>query len=87
MANVIIPFPLRKYVDNNSEIKADYANLFEAMNYLWEQYPDLKSELKDSALMSIFINNKMVGTDSDHWNTILLNNDDEVALIIPIAGG
>ena len=87
MANVIIPFPLRKYVDNQSEIIAEKDNLAAALEYLWNKYPDLKTELEDSVLMSIFINNEMVGVEAKDWNSVALKADDEVAIIIPIAGG
>jgi sulfur carrier protein ThiS len=35
-------------------------------------------------LLSIFINGKLTKAE---WNTVSLTNEDEVSLIIPIAGG
>ncbi len=87
MAKVIIPFPLRKYVDNQAEIDVDMPSLSEAMNVVWDRFPELKATLDDTVLLSIFVNNKMVDATSDQWDSVSLNGDDEVALIIPIAGG
>jgi molybdopterin converting factor small subunit len=85
MAKVIIPFPLRKFVDNQCELNLEAANLADAITHLQGRYPELKSTLDDSVLLSVFVNNKMV--DGNNWGSVSLQADDEVALIIPIAGG
>ena len=87
MAKVIIPFPLRKYADNQREVIIDGDNLEETMELLLRQYPGLETINHDSALLSIFINNKLIRTGSEKWDRFILNNEDEIALIIPIAGG
>ena len=87
MAKVIIPFPLRKYADNQREVIIDGDNLKETMELLLRQYPGLEIINHDSALLSIFINNRLIRTGIEKWNTLILNNEDEIALIIPIAGG
>lgn len=87
MAKVIIPFPLRKYADNQREVIIDGDNLKEIMELLLRQYPGLETINHDSAILSIFINNRLIRTGIDKWDTFILNNEDEIALIIPIAGG
>jgi molybdopterin converting factor small subunit len=87
MAKVIIPFPLRKHADNRREVIIDGKNLKETMELLLRQYPGLETINHDSALLSIFINNKLIRTGIKKWDTLILNNEDEIALIIPIAGG
>jgi len=87
MAKVIIPFPLRKYADNRREVIIDGDDLKETMELLLRQYPGLETINHDSSLLSIFINNRLIRTGIEKWNTLILNNEDEIALIIPIAGG
>ena len=87
MAKVIIPFPLRKYTDNQREVIIDGDNLEETMELLLRQYPGLETINHDSAILSIFINNRLIRTGSEKWDRFILNNEDEIALIIPIAGG
>ncbi|MEA3386237.1 MAG: MoaD/ThiS family protein [Thermodesulfobacteriota bacterium] len=87
MAKIIIPFPLRKYADNRREVIIGGDNLKKIMELLLRQYPGLETINHDSALLSIFINNRLIRTGSKKWDTLILNNEDEIALIIPIAGG
>lgn len=87
MAKVIIPFPLRKYADNQREVIIDGDNLKKIMELLLRQYPGLETINHDSAILSIFINNRLIRTGIEKWDTFILNNEDEIALIIPIAGG
>jgi molybdopterin converting factor small subunit len=87
MAKVIIPFPLRKYADNRREVIIDGKNLKETMELLLRQYPGLETINHDFAILSIFINNRLIRIGIEKWDTFILNNKDEIALIIPIAGG
>ena len=87
MAKVIIPFPLRKHADNQREVIIDGENLKETMELLLRRYPGLETINHDSAILSIFINNRLIRTGIEKWDTFILNNEDEIALIIPIAGG
>ena len=87
MAKVIIPFPLRKHADNRREVIIDGDDLKETMELLLRQYPGLETINHDSAILSIFINNRLIRTGIEKWDTLILNNEDEIALIIPIAGG
>ena len=87
MAKVIIPFPLRKYADNQREVIIEGGNLKETMELLLRQYPGLETINLDFAILSIFINSRLIRAGIEKWDMFILNNEDEIALIIPIAGG
>lgn len=87
MPKVIIPSPLRKYTNSQREIIIDGNNLKVTMEHLLRQYPGLNTIINDSALLSIFINSKAIRTGIEKWDKLSVNDDDEITLIIPIAGG
>ena len=87
MPKVIIPFSCRNYTDNQHEINMDGESLEEIMEGLWRRHPGLKIILDESALLSIFVNSRLVTTGIEKWDAVSLNREDEIALIIPIAGG
>ncbi len=87
MPKVIIPFACRNYTDNQHEINMDGESLEEIMEGLWRRHPGLKIILDDPALLSIFVNSRLVTTGIEKWDVVSLNKEDEIALIIPIAGG
>ncbi len=87
MSRVIISSPLRKFTNNQRQVTVDGGSLKEAMDCLLGQYPGLNRIVNDCALLSVFINSKMVRSSAEKWDKVSLNKDDEIALIIPIAGG
>jgi len=87
MPRVIIPPPLRVYTNDQREIIIDGFTLKETMDHLSEKHPDLHTIINDSSLLSIFINGKAIRPGTDKWDTLPLSGDDEIILIIPIAGG
>jgi hypothetical protein len=87
MPRVIIPPPLRVYTDNQRKIIIDGYTLEETMVHLSERHPDLHTIINDSSLLSIFINGKAIRSGIEKWGTLPLSVDDEITLIIPIAGG
>jgi adenylyltransferase/sulfurtransferase len=87
MPKVIIPSPLRKYANNQREVIIDGDSLKETMERLVQQYPGFKVSIDDSAFLSIFINSRLIRTDIERWDQLSLNNNDEITLVIPIAGG
>jgi molybdopterin converting factor small subunit len=87
MPKVIIPSPFRKYTDNQREVTVDGGSLKEAMERLLLEYPQLEAINNDSALLSVFINSRLIRTNIEEWDTLALNSEDEITLIIPIAGG
>jgi molybdopterin converting factor small subunit len=87
MPRVIIPSPLRRHADNKREVRIDGSNIQETMDRLSKQYPGLDAILKDSAMLSVFVNNKLVKSAKDGEASMALDKDDEVTLMIPLAGG
>jgi hypothetical protein len=87
MPKVIIPFSCRNCTDNQHEINMDGESLEEIMEGLWRRHPGLKIILDDPAMLSIFVNNRLVTTGIEKWDAVSLNKEDEIALILPIAGG
>ena len=87
MPKIIIPSPLRKYADNQREVVIDGDSLQETMERLLLEYPQLEAMNNDSALLSVFINSRLIRTGIEKWDTLTLNSEDEITLIIPIAGG
>ena len=87
MPKVIIPFSCRNCTDNQHEINMDGESLEEIMEGLWRRHPELKIMLDNSAMLSVFVNSKLVTTGIEKWDVVSLNKEDEIALIIPIAGG
>ncbi len=87
MPRVIIPFPLRKYANNQREVVVDGGNLRETIERLLQQYPGFETLNDNSILVSIFINHELVRAAFENWGELSLNRDDEVTLVIPIAGG
>ena len=87
MPRVIIPLPLRKYSNYQREVIIDGDTLKATMDRLFQQYPGLKTMHEDSGLLFISINNRFIKTGADNWDQLSLSKDDEIAFIIPIAGG
>jgi molybdopterin converting factor small subunit len=85
MPTIIIPSPLRKYTNDQREVKVNGQSLKQAMDGLLQEHPGIEAVNDDSTLLSIFVNSKLIRTEQ--WDTLSLNNDDEITLIIPIAGG
>ena len=87
MARVIIPFPFRKHTDNRREILIDAPDLEETMKRLVQAHEGLSVLFEQPKLLSIFINGRLVKAQKNDWSQISLKQDDEISLIVPIAGG
>ena len=87
MANIIIPFPFRKYTDNRREVVLAGESLAEVMDELLKECSGLQVIHDQPGLLSIFINGKSVTGGVDQWNEVTVADSDEISLIIPIAGG
>ena len=87
MPRVVIPFPLRKYANDQREVIIDAETLKETMDRLFQRYPEFDTMNEDPGILSVCINNKLISTGIDEWDQLSLNKDDEITLIIPIAGG
>jgi len=87
MAKVIIPSPYRKYADNKREIEISAENLADIMARLVEYYSGLKVLVDQPLLLSVFINGRPATSEQKNWNSVQVRPEDEISLIIPIAGG
>jgi len=87
MPKIIIPSSIRKHTDNHREITVQATNFKDGIDDLLKRYPGLEVLMNNGSLLSFFINNKLVKTRTEDWDTIQLDHEDEIALIIPIAGG
>ncbi len=85
MARVIIPFPLRKHTENQREVAIEGTSLSQVIEGLVLRYPGLKTMHDNPALLSVFVNGTQVR--DRQWDSVPLRSDDEISLIIPIAGG
>ena len=84
MAKIIIPFPFRKYTDSLREVLVESNTLADCLEALISKYPGMTSIQDHPALLSIFINGKQTKKE---WHAVSLTHEDEVSLIVPIAGG
>jgi len=87
LPTIIIPSPLRKYTNDQREVEVNGQSLKQAMDGLLDQHPGFNVINDDSTFLSIFVNSKLIRTNTEQWDTLSLNSDDEITLIIPIAGG
>lgn len=87
MPRVIIPSPLRKYADNQREVIVDGDSVKKTIDRLFQQYPGFNAINDELGLLSIFVNSRLIRTGIEEWDQVSVNEDDEISLIIPIAGG
>jgi molybdopterin converting factor small subunit len=87
MPKIIIPSSIRRYTDDLREITVEGPSFKDSIDELLRRYPQLESVMKNGSLLSFFVNNKLVKTGLEDWDSIQLNRDDEISLIVPIAGG
>jgi len=87
MAKVIIPAPFRKYADGLREVIIDSDNLGDLMRGLVARYKGLGVLLEQPALLSLFINGTMLRKGHEQWDSVTIEDNAEITLIIPIAGG
>ncbi len=87
MARVIIPFPFRKHTENQREVDIEGTSLSQVIEGLVQRYPGLQTMHDQPALLSVFVNGRQVRDQAGGWHSVPLRSDDEVSLIIPIAGG
>ena len=90
MAKVIIPTPLRKFVDNQAEIVANGVNVQESIEGVATQFPEIKPHLFDSEgnirnFVRIYVGDEDIKALDDSETAV---TDSSVISIIPaIAGG
>ena len=87
MPKVIVPSPLRKYSNSQREVFIKGSSLQETMERLLQDYPGFQSINNDFAFLCIFLNGRLIRSGIDRWDKLSLKSDDEITLIMPIAGG
>jgi len=90
MAKIIIPTPLRKYTDNQAEVRVEGKTIHEALSQLVTSYPNLKNNLFDEkgairAYVNIFVEDDNI-RDLKGEKTAL-EESSTVSLVPAIAGG
>ena len=87
MATIIIPFPLRQHTENQREVVIPGQDLAAVMTGLLERHPGLEVVERQPGLLSLFINGRAVTEPPERWSQVAVVPEDEISLIIPIAGG
>lgn len=87
MPKVIMPSSLRRHIDNKAEVEIEEGCFKDSMEHLMERYPKLRDAIDGFALMSVFVNGNLLSGGREEWETLSLKSNDEISLIIPIAGG
>ncbi len=87
MAKVVIPYPLRKHTDKKRELEIAGGSIREIMDSLLNQFPALKAALNPLDFIAIFLNSERIKGDTAEWAGISVTDTDEIAIILPIAGG
>lgn len=90
MARLIIPTPLRKFTENNSEFKVEAKSVKEAFDKLVENYPALQNQLyDDQGNLRLFVK-VFVGEDDIrdlNGTSTALKGDTTISIVPAIAGG
>lgn len=87
---ILIPTPLRPFVNQQEEVQTEALSIHEAMNDLAINFPKLKQHIYDQdgnlrKFMNIYVNDSDI-RDLEGIDT-LLNDNDEISLVPAIAGG
>lgn len=87
MAKIIIPSSLKKHTDDKTVVVSNGNTLYEVLNNLCDQYPDIKPYVlttkgKICTFMGIYINENLV---RDLATAISAEN--EILLVPAVAGG
>ena len=90
MATIIIPTPLRKFTNNSSRLELNANSIYEAVNELTSNFPDLKKHLLDEhgkirSFINIFVGSEDIRTLQQDQTA--LKPDSIVSIIPAIAGG
>jgi molybdopterin converting factor small subunit len=90
MAKVLIPTPLRQYVDKKDSVDVPGGTVGEVLNTLTAQYPDLKKNLyteegKLRSFVNVYVNDEDIRYLSK--DATALKEADTVTIVPSIAGG
>jgi adenylyltransferase/sulfurtransferase len=90
MAKILIPTPLRQYVEKQDSVQVSGATVGEALNSLTGQYHDLRRHLyNDEGKLRSFVNIYVNDEDIRYLNkeNTSLKDGDTVSIVPSIAGG
>ena len=90
MAKILIPTPLRQYVDKKDSVDVTGATVGEALNALTAAHPDLKKNLyNDEGKLRSFVNIYLNDEDIRYMKkeSTPLADSDTISIVPSIAGG
>ena len=90
MATVIIPTPLRKFTNNSSRLHVQANTIWDMIQKLITQFPDLRKHLLDAngrvpSFINIFVNDDDI-RNLQREQTVVMENA-TVSIVPAIAGG
>lgn len=90
MAKILIPTPLRQYVDKKDTVEAAGATVGELLGALTSQYPDLRKNLytdegKLRSFVNVYVNDEDIRYLSKDATPVA--DGDTVTIVPSIAGG
>lgn len=90
MAKILIPTPLRHYVDNQAAVEVTGGTVGEALDDLVTKYDSMRKHLMDDAgKIRSFVNVYVNDEDIRHLeqNATALGADDTITIVPSVAGG
>ena len=90
MAKILIPTPLRQYVDKKDSVDVTGSTVGEALNALTAAHPDLKKNLyNDEGKLRSFVNIYLNDEDIRYMKkeSTPLADSDTISIVPSIAGG
>lgn len=90
MAKVLIPTPLRQYVDKNDSVEVGGATVGEVLTGLTGRYPDLRKNLyNDEGKLRSFVNIYLNDEDIRYLgkDATAVKDGDTITIVPSIAGG
>jgi len=90
MARILIPTPLRQFVDKNDTVEADGATVGEVLASLTTRFPNLKKQLyNDEGKLRSFVNVYLNDDDIRYLNkdATPVATTDTLSIVPSIAGG
>jgi adenylyltransferase/sulfurtransferase len=90
MAKILIPTPLRQYVDKKDAVEVSGATVGEVLSALTGQYPDLRKNLfneegKLRSFVNVYVNDEDIRYLKKDATEV--NEGDTISIIPSIAGG
>jgi sulfur-carrier protein len=90
MATIHIPTPLRKFTDQNRDMRTDEKTLAGAIEHLVEEYPGIRKNLLDDngkvrSYIKVYVGDEEV--DPVENGSFEIKEETEISIIPAIAGG